>query len=131
MTPPVAFDVGVAHRIGRYADAVRVPAGYDLIATSGTPGLLADGTLPADFAAEATQAWRNVERALAAAGAQLADVVQVRQWLTSAEDIKAYGAVRSTFITHEPVFMLAVVPGLVWPNIRLEIEVLAAVPAAS
>jgi 2-iminobutanoate/2-iminopropanoate deaminase len=129
MTPPAAFDVGVAHRIGRYADVVRVPAGHDLIVTSGTPGLLDDGTLPAEFTDEAVQAWRNVERSLAAAGARLADVVQVRQWLTSADDIKAYAAVRSGFITHEPAFMLAVVPGLVWPNIRLEIEVVAAVPA--
>lgn len=131
MTQPAVFDVGVSHLIGRYADAVRVPAGYDLVVTSGTPGLREDGTLPADFSDEAVQAWRNVERALAAAGARLADVVQVRQWLTSAEDIKAYGAVRSRFITHEPVFMLAVVPGLVWPNIRLEIEVVAAVRPAS
>jgi enamine deaminase RidA (YjgF/YER057c/UK114 family) len=42
------------------------------------PGLLDDGTLPTEFADEATQAGRNVERALAVAGAQLADIVQVR-----------------------------------------------------
>ncbi len=40
-----SFDVGVAHRIGRYADAVRTPAGYDLVVTAGTPGRTEDGTL--------------------------------------------------------------------------------------
>jgi hypothetical protein len=39
MTVPEAFSTGVAHKIGRYSDAVRVPAGYEQIVTSGTPGL--------------------------------------------------------------------------------------------
>ena len=56
---------GVAGHIGNYADAVRVPTGVELIHTSGTPGLRPDGTLPEDFSEEATQAWRNVEEALA------------------------------------------------------------------
>jgi hypothetical protein len=55
MTIPEAFSTGVAHRIGRYSDAVRVPAGYEQIVTSGTPGLRLDGTLPDDFAEEARQ----------------------------------------------------------------------------
>jgi hypothetical protein len=32
-------------------------------------------------------------------------------------------------ITHQPVFMLGVIPALVWPNIRVEIEVTAALPS--
>jgi enamine deaminase RidA (YjgF/YER057c/UK114 family) len=87
MTIPEAFSTGVAHKIGRYSDAVRVPAGYEQIVTSGTPGLRPDGTLPDDFAEEARQVWRNAAEALAAAGAQLTDIVSVRQWLTSADYI--------------------------------------------
>jgi enamine deaminase RidA (YjgF/YER057c/UK114 family) len=130
MTSPQTYSTGVAHMIGRYSDAVRVPAGYDQIITSGTPGLRPDGTRPEDFAEEARQAWRNVAGALAAAGAQLTDIVSVRQWLTSADDIKTYAAVRSEVIKHEPAFMLGVLPGLVWPQIRVEIEVTAVVRAA-
>jgi 2-iminobutanoate/2-iminopropanoate deaminase len=130
MTSPETYSTGVAHMIGRYSDAVRVPAGYDQIITSGTPGLRPDGTLPEDFAEEARQAWRNVAAALAAAGAQLTDIVSVRQWLTSADDIKTYAAVRSEVVKHEPAFMLGVLPGLVWPQIRVEIEVTAIVRAA-
>jgi 2-iminobutanoate/2-iminopropanoate deaminase len=118
---------GVAAHIGRYADAVRIPAGVDVIHTSGTPGLRPDGTLPDDFSEEVAQAWRNVEDALARAGAALTDIVSVRQWLTDAADIPAYAAVRSSVITHQPTFMLAVIPALVWPNIRVEIEVTAIV----
>jgi enamine deaminase RidA (YjgF/YER057c/UK114 family) len=120
-----SITTGVAGHIGNYADAVRVPAGAEVIYTSGTPGLRSDGTLPDDFSEEAAQAWRNVEEALDRAGAQLSDIISVRQWLTDAADLPAYAAIRSSVITHQPVFMLGVIPALVWPNIRVEIEVTA------
>jgi enamine deaminase RidA (YjgF/YER057c/UK114 family) len=53
MTGPEPLSTGVAHRIGRYSDAVRVPAGYEQIFVSGTPGLRPDGSLPDDFSEEA------------------------------------------------------------------------------
>jgi 2-iminobutanoate/2-iminopropanoate deaminase len=129
MTSPEAFDAGVAHQIGHYADAVRVPSGYDQILVSGTPGLAPDGSLAKDMTGQATQAWHNIEAILGQAGASLADIVAVRQWLTDAADIPAYAAVRSTFISHEPAFMLGVLPGLVRPEFLVEVEVIAAVPA--
>jgi enamine deaminase RidA (YjgF/YER057c/UK114 family) len=106
-----------------------VPAGRDQIIVSGTPGLDENGAIPADFADEARQAWRNVATILGRAGASLGDVVSVRQYLTRAEDIKAYTAVRKEMITHEPAFMLLVVDALVWPQIHVEIEVVALVPS--
>jgi 2-iminobutanoate/2-iminopropanoate deaminase len=121
---------GVASHIGNYADAVRVPAGVEVVYTSGTPGFRPDGTVPEDFGEEATQAWRNVEMALQRAGAALTDVISVRQWLTDAADIPAYAAVRKAVIHHQPVFMLGVIPSLVWPNLRIEIEVTAIRPPA-
>jgi 2-iminobutanoate/2-iminopropanoate deaminase len=127
MTATESFDAGIARQIGHYADAVRVPAGYDQILVSGTPGLAPDGSLPGDMTGQATQAWQNIETTLDQAGANLGDIVSVRQWLTSAEDIRAYVQVRSRFITHEPTFMLGVIPGLVRPDFLIEIEVMAAV----
>jgi 2-iminobutanoate/2-iminopropanoate deaminase len=121
---------GVAAHIGKYADAVRIPVGAEVIYTSGTPGLRPDGTVPEDFTEEAIQAWRNIEDALGRADAALTDVVSVRQWLINAADIPSYAKVRSSVIKHEPVFMLAVVPALAWPEIRVEVEVIAVRPAA-
>ena len=37
----------------------------------------------------ATQAWQNIQTTLSQAGASLSDIVSVRQWLTSAEDVRA------------------------------------------
>lgn len=129
MTTPQAFDAGVARQIGRYADAVRVPAGYDQIAVSGTPGLAPDGSLAGDITGQATQAWQNVENILNRAGASLTDIVSIRQWLTDAADIRGYVEVRSKFIGYEPTNMLGVIPGLVRPDFLVEIEAVAAVPA--
>lgn len=83
MAATQSFDVGVAHQIGHYADAVPVPAGLDQILVPGTPGLAPDGTVPSDVTDEAAQAWRNV----------------------------------------------AVIPALVRPEFRVEIEVIAVRPA--
>jgi enamine deaminase RidA (YjgF/YER057c/UK114 family) len=129
MTATESFDAGIASQIGHYADAVRVPAGHDQIVVSGTPGLAPDGSLADDMTGQATQAWQNIETILNQAGASLSDIVSVRQWLTSAEDTRAYVDVRSKFITHKPAFMLGVIPGLVRPGFLIEIEVVAAVPA--
>jgi 2-iminobutanoate/2-iminopropanoate deaminase len=129
MTATESFDAGIARQIGHYADAVRVPAGYDQILVSGTPGLAPDGSLPDGMTGQATQAWQNIETTLNQAGASLGDIVSVRQWLIDAEDLRAYVEVRNRFITHKPAFMLGVIPGLVRPDFLIEIEVVAAVPA--
>jgi 2-iminobutanoate/2-iminopropanoate deaminase len=129
MTATESFDAGIARQIGHYADAVRVPAGYDQILVSGTPGLARDGSLAGDVTGQATQAWQNIETTLNQAGASLRDIVSVRQWLSSAEDVPAYVEVRNRFITHTPVFMLGVIPGLVRSDFLIEIEVVAAVLA--
>jgi len=116
-------DIGVASQIGKYSDAVEAPAGSRWLALSGTPGLAADGTIPATFEEEATQAWSNVCAALAKAGFEVTDLVKITQYLTSADDIATHAAVRARFLgSHRPASMLVVVPALVWPQLRIEVE---------
>ena len=62
MTATEPFDAGIARQIGRYADAVRIPAGYDQIVVSGTSGLTADGSLAGDMTGQATRAWQGSRR---------------------------------------------------------------------
>jgi 2-iminobutanoate/2-iminopropanoate deaminase len=128
MTAATQFvDAGVSRHIGTYSDAVAIPAGAIQVVLSGTPGLRPDGTRPDNFAEEAQQAWDNVREALRCAGAELSDIVQVRSWLTDPDDVDAYVKVRKNVISHRPAYMLAVVPQLIWPSLRLEIEVTAIV----
>lgn len=129
MSAPQTYNAGVSHRIGRYSDAVRIPAGYDQIVLSGTPGIDENGNIPANFADEVRQAWRNIAAILEKAGASISDIVSVRQYLTRQEDIKAYVDVRGEMVTHEPASMLLVTKAMVWPGIHVEVEAVALVPS--
>jgi 2-iminobutanoate/2-iminopropanoate deaminase len=129
MNAPQTYDAGFSHQIGRYSDAIRVPTDYDQIVVSGTPGLDENGNIPADFADEARQAWRNVAAILEKAGASISDIVSIRQYLTREEDIKTYVAVQKEMITHEPAGMLLVPTAMVWPEIHVEVEAVALVPS--
>jgi enamine deaminase RidA (YjgF/YER057c/UK114 family) len=131
MTTITPIFTGVAaHITTGYADAVVVPTGAGTqILVSGTPGLGEDGAPPEDFADEARQCWANVESALGKAGAKLTDIVYMRQWLTSRDNVAAYLAVSKEVIHHQPAAMLSIIDGLVWPNLRVEVEVTAFLPA--
>jgi enamine deaminase RidA (YjgF/YER057c/UK114 family) len=120
-------DIGVAAHIGAYSDAVEIAPGSRWLAISGTPGLGSDGTLPSSFEEQAEQAWRNVCEALLSAGFDVADLVKITQYLTNADDVAAYGPIRSRFLgSARPASMLVLVPALVWPEMSIEIEAWAA-----
>ena len=129
MNAPQTYDAGFSHQIGRYSDAIRVPAGYDQIVVSGTPGLDENGNIPADFADEVRQAWRNVAAILEKAGASISDIVSVRLYLTREEDIKTYVEVQKEMIDHERAATLFVAKAMVWPEIHVEVEAVALVPS--
>ena len=128
MTAITPVFTGVAAQIAKYADAVVVSGGGTQIFVSGTPGLREDGTPPEDFTDEARQCWANVENALGKAGAKLTGIVYMRQWLTSRDNVSAYLAVSKEIIHHQPAAMLSIIDGLVWPNLRVEVEVTAILP---
>ena len=128
--PHSPLNVGVAQRIGKYSDGMLVQPNMRWVFTSGTPGLRADGTCPADISEQAEWAWRNVLAILEEAGMGVQDLVKVTHTLTRAEDIPAYVAVRAKFLGDaRPASMLLVVPALVRPEFLVEIEACAARPA--
>jgi 2-iminobutanoate/2-iminopropanoate deaminase len=131
MTMATLHDIGVATQIGTYSDGVEVPQGARWLYTAGTPGLAADGTLPADIAGQAEIAWKHIATLLERAGMTVHDLVKVTQYLLRAEDIPAYAAVRKRFLGDaRPASMLLVVPALVRPDFLVEVEIVAAkVPA--
>jgi enamine deaminase RidA (YjgF/YER057c/UK114 family) len=55
------------------------------------------------------------------------DIVKVTQYLTRADDIAAYAKVRTRYLGQaRPASMLLVIPQLVWPEILVEVEIIAA-----
>jgi 2-iminobutanoate/2-iminopropanoate deaminase len=118
---------GVAKHLSSFADAVEVGPNMRLLFTSGTPGLLEDGSLPAGIEAQTTQAWTNVAAALSVAEMGLEDIVKVTTTLKHAEDIPAYQAARDAFFGNAPKPAAHLLTGdLVRPEILVEVEVVAA-----
>ena len=96
------------------------------IFVAGTTGFdYARMTIAEDVAEQARQAFRNIEAALAEAGASLADVVRVRYYVPNAADwpviVPVLGGV---FGTIRPA-ATAIFCGLVDPRMKIEIEVTA------
>ena len=98
----------------------------DWIFVAGTTGFdYARMTIADEPAEQARQAFRNIETALAEAGATLADVVRVRYYIPDAADWpvivpvldEVFGAIRPA--------ATALICGLVDPRMKIEIEVTA------
>jgi enamine deaminase RidA (YjgF/YER057c/UK114 family) len=120
------IDQGIATRLGHYADAVVIPAGFDQVLVSATPGIDQDGDIPDDITLQSEQAWENVTRVLEAAGASVDDIVYTRQWLTRESDIGEYLAVRTRYLSHRPASSVTVVRALERPEFLVAVEVIAA-----
>ncbi len=122
-----SINAGVAARIGNYSDAVEVGGAARVVHTSGTPGIdPTTGKLPAAFADQAEQAWRNIESILAEAGMGVEHIVKLTQTMIRREDLAAYRDIRSRHLgEHRPASMLSFVSELVWPDMLIELEVVA------
>jgi enamine deaminase RidA (YjgF/YER057c/UK114 family) len=96
------------------------------IFVAGTTGFdYARMTIAEDPAEQARQALRNIEQALADAGAGLGDVVRVHYYLPDAADWPAVAPVLGeVFGTIRPA-ATALICGLVDPRMKIEIEVTA------
>ena len=82
-----------------------------------------------DPAAQVRQVFKNLTTALAAAGANLDQVVKLTVYLTDLSDLEAFRQVRDQHISPDspPASSLVQVSGLVNPEFRVEVEALAAV----
>ena len=118
---------------GGYSHVVSLPATGRLVWTAGQVPIAADGTVaPAgDWEAQARLTCENVGHALTAGGATWADVVKLTIFVVDMAGLPAIRAVRDEFVDVErpPTSSLVQVAGLVLPDLLLEVEAVACVPA--
>ncbi|MFT3666733.1 RidA family protein [Piscinibacter sp.] len=98
----------------------------DWVFVSGTTGFdYATMSIPDGAAAQAEQCWRNIERALADAGAALADIVRVRYIVPTREDFEAAMPVLARVMGPVRPAATMICAGLLDARMRIEIEVTA------
>ena len=108
----------------------RVVVAGPLVFVAGTTATV-DGRVVGvgDAYAQTLQAFRNVERALAAAGATLADVVQTQMFVTDVSRWEEVGrAHRELFADVMPVTAMVGVAALIDPAMLIEVQAVAYLP---
>lgn len=114
-----------------YSHTVVVAPGSRLVYISGQVPIDADGKVPEGWAGQTRLTFRNVEAALAAGGAGWGDVIKLTYFVTGIDELPAIRSIRDEFVdtARPPASSLVRVAGLFRPDLLIEIEAVAAVPA--
>jgi reactive intermediate/imine deaminase len=115
-----------------YTHIVEVAGPAKTIYISGQIAYDKDGKVvgEGDMKAQAEQVFRNLQAALTAAGATFSDVVKMNSYITDMSKAQAVREVRARYFGEAtPASTFVEVKGLVRPELMLEIEVVAVVPA--
>lgn len=118
----------------RYAHGVHVPAGSELIITSGIVPTRHDGSVPAKIDEQAGVVWQNILAILGEGKMSAGDIISVTTYVVHSSDhdemamrLKLVMAARDTALgRHLAASTLVTVPALAKPEWLMEISVLAA-----
>ena len=115
------------HHSSNVAHGVEVPAGARLMFTNGQVGTKPDGSTPEATADQAEVIFARLKVILEAANMTLGDVVRFDVYLTEQADVRTFVEVRDRFMDdHKPGATLLVIKGLARPELKIEIEAVAA-----
>jgi enamine deaminase RidA (YjgF/YER057c/UK114 family) len=101
----------------------------NLIWVSGTVGMAADGSIPADVVEQFELAIASMDACLKSVGAGAEHVVKVVVYLTDVADRGKINPIRQRYFgVHRPASTLVEVSALVLPELKVEIEAQAVLP---
>ena len=116
------------------AHGVQVPAGYELIVTSGVVPTRRDGSVPTNIGEQAGVVWQNILAILGEGKMNARDIISVTTYVVYSSDsgematrLKLVMAARDAALNgHLAASTLVTVPALAKPEWLMEISVLAA-----
>ena len=115
------------HHRSNVAHGVEVPAGARLLFTNGQVGIKPDGSTPEVTAEQVEVIFDRLKAVLKAADMTLNDIVRFDVYVTDRADIDPFAEVRDRIMgDHKPGATLLVVNGLARPELKIEIEAVAA-----
>jgi enamine deaminase RidA (YjgF/YER057c/UK114 family) len=123
--------LGIHPPFAPYSQGVEVPEGQRLVFCSGQLGIDKQGTVPPDCAGQTRLCFDNIRAILEEAGMGLENIVRINTFVAGREHLAAYMEVRNGLFSEPlPASTLLVVSGFSRPEFVIEIEVVAAGPAA-
>jgi 2-iminobutanoate/2-iminopropanoate deaminase len=109
-----------------YTNGMHAVGAHETLYISGQIGIDANGVASPDFATQTRQTWANVEAILKDAGMTLENIVKTTIFLVDRADYPAFVDIRKQVLKgHKPASTLVYVAGLVKPDWKVEIEVIA------
>ncbi|MAF95130.1 MAG: enamine deaminase RidA [Rhodospirillaceae bacterium] len=115
------------HHRSNVAHGVQVPAGARLLFTNGQVGTKPDGSTPEATAEQVEVIFERLKAVLKAADMTFNDIVRFDVYVTDRADIDPFAEVRDRVMgDHKPGATLLVVNGLARPELKIEIEAVAA-----
>ena len=115
------------HHSSNVAHGVEVPAGARLLFTNGQVGTKRDGSTPGTTAEQAEVVFARLEAVQGAAKMTLSDIVRLTVFLTDEADVRTFVEVRDRVMgAHKPGAIILVVKALARPELKIEIEAVAA-----
>ncbi|WP_017627174.1 RidA family protein [Nocardiopsis chromatogenes] len=134
MKAELADPEGAPPPAGPYSQVARVPLGAagTLLMVSGQVAVAPDGsvTAPGDMAAQSEAVLDALEAVVRAEGGTLADVLNIRTFITDMDALPAYAAARRRrFPGTPPTSTTVAVSALFRPGAVIEAEAVAVVPA--
>jgi reactive intermediate/imine deaminase len=117
-----------------YTHVVEVPGPAKTIYIAGQIAFDKEGKVvgAGDMKAQAEQVFKNLQAALTSAGAKFSDVVKMNTYVTDMEQAPAVREVRARYFgSTTPASTLVQVVKLARPELMIEVEVIAVVPASA
>lgn len=114
--------------VGEYSHVTVVPKNSTLYTFSGQIGHDVAGNIPENHQQQVENTFKNIERALFSEGLTTENIIKVNIWSVDEIDWDHFDRVWHQVFSSNPSMTIAYISALGLPEIKIEIEILAAKP---